>query len=117
MSDRRDVRTTCPRDCYDACGALVRVEDGRVVHVRGDPAHPVSRGKLCRKCTLAYNGVFLDPAARLTQPLVRRGRKGERRFEEVSWEDALGVVAERLGALVDEGAGESITYSHYTGSF
>lgn len=61
--DEQYVRTTCPRDCYDACGALVRVDDaGRIVHVRGDPQHPVSRGRLCHKCTLAYNGVFLDEA-------------------------------------------------------
>jgi anaerobic selenocysteine-containing dehydrogenase len=114
----REIRTTCPRDCYDACGALVRVDaDGGVVHVRGDPAHPVSRGKLCRKCTLAYNGVFLDPDARLTRPLLRRGPKGEGRFEAVSWEDALGVVGERLSTLVREDGGETITYSHYTGSF
>jgi anaerobic selenocysteine-containing dehydrogenase len=116
MSDRRDVRTTCPRDCYDACGALVRVEDGRVVHVRGDPDHPVSRGKLCRKCTLAYNGVFLDPAARLTDPLVRRGPKGAGDFEPVSWEEALELVASRLGAIAAED-GARIVYSHYTGSF
>ena len=78
-----DVRTTCPRDCYDACGALVRVDGGRIVHVRGDPEHPVSRGKLCRKCALAYNGAFLDSAARVTRPLVRRGPKGAGRFEAV----------------------------------
>ena len=55
------VRTTCPRDCYDACGVLVAVEDGRIKHVRGDPAHHVARGKLCRKCSIGYNGAFLDP--------------------------------------------------------
>jgi anaerobic selenocysteine-containing dehydrogenase len=116
MSDRHDVRTTCPRDCYDACGALVRVEEGRIVHVRGDPDHPVSRGKLCRKCTLAYNGVFLDPAARVTEPLVRRGPKGAGEFETVSWEEALDLIASRLGAIAaDDGA--RILYSHYTGSF
>jgi len=86
------------------------------VHVRGDPDHPVSRGKLCRKCTLAYNGVFLDPAARLTDPLVRRGPKGAGRFDPVSWEEALELVASRLGAIAaDDGA--RIVYSHYTGSF
>ncbi|HWF75492.1 MAG TPA: molybdopterin-dependent oxidoreductase [Solirubrobacteraceae bacterium] len=116
MSDQHDVRTTCPRDCYDACGALVRVKDGRVVHVRGDPDHPVSRGKLCRKCTLAYNGVFLDPTARLTDPLVRRGPKGGGRFDAVSWEEALELVASRLGAIAAED-GARIIYSHYTGSF
>jgi anaerobic selenocysteine-containing dehydrogenase len=112
-----DVRTTCPRDCYDACGALVRVDGGRIVHVRGDPDHPVSRGKLCRKCALAYNGAFLDPAARVTRPLVRRGPKGAGRFEAVDWDEALGVVAERLGAIEREHGGQAITYSHYTGTF
>ena len=112
-----DVRTTCPRDCYDACGALVRVADGRVVHVRGDPEHPVSRGKLCQKCTMAYNGVFLDASARVTQPLVRRGHKAARRFEAVTWEHALGLIAERLGAVRREHGGEAITYTHYTGTF
>ncbi len=111
-----DVRTTCPRDCYDACGALVRVADGRVVHVRGDPDHPVSRGKLCRKCTLAYNGVFLDPEARLTAPLVRSGPKGSGQFDAVSWEQALELVAARLGSIAARDP-RRITYSHYTGSF
>jgi anaerobic selenocysteine-containing dehydrogenase len=111
-----ELRTTCPRDCYDACGALVRVTGGRIVHVRGDPEHPVSRGKLCRKCTLAYNGAFLDPGARLTEPLVRRGPKGSGEFEAVSWEEALGTVAGRLGQIAADDP-RRIVYSHYTGSF
>jgi len=115
--EQHDVRTTCPRDCYDACGALVRVSDGRITHVRGDPDHPVSRGKLCRKCTLAYNGVFLDPAARVTAPLVRRGTKGAGQFDEVSWDEALALVAEKLGGVVSEHGGAAITYVHYTGTF
>ena len=116
----QDVRTTCPRDCYDACGALVRVDQtnppAQIVHVRGDPDHPVSRGKLCRKCTLAYNGVFLDPASRLATPLVRSGPKGSRAFEAVSWDEATGLVAERLNAIREDDPAR-IVYSHYTGSF
>lgn len=115
--EQRDVRTTCPRDCYDACGALVRVMDGRITHVRGDPDHPVSRGKLCRKCTLAYNDVFLDPAARLTVPLVRSGPKGAGSFDAVSWQEALELVAGRLGEVARDYGGEAITYAHYTGTF
>ena len=112
-----DIRTTCPRDCYDACGALVRVSDGRIVHVRGDPEHPVSRGRLCQKCTMAYNGVFLDADARVTRPLVRTGSKRDSRFEPVTWEAALALVAERLGAIRRDHGGASITYTHYTGTF
>ena len=90
------VRTTCPRDCYDACGVLVAVENGRIKHVRGDPDHHVSRGKLCRKCSIGYNGAYLDPELRLTTPLRRVGPKGERQFEEIGWPEAIAGVAGRL---------------------
>ena len=84
------MRTTCPRDCYDACGVLVSVREGVIRHVRGDPDHHVSRGRLCLKCSIAYNGVLRDPEARLTRPLRRLGPKGSGRFQPVSWDEALG---------------------------
>ncbi|HWB56613.1 MAG TPA: molybdopterin-dependent oxidoreductase [Gaiellaceae bacterium] len=111
------VLTTCPRDCYDACGILVVKRDGAIRHVRGDPDHPVSRGRLCRKCSIGYNGAFLDPAARLTRPLRRVGAKGESRFEPVSWDDALGGIAERLHGIEDEAGAHTILNAHYTGTF
>jgi anaerobic selenocysteine-containing dehydrogenase len=109
------LRTTCPRDCYDACGIEVLRRDGDV-RVRGDRTHPVSRGKLCRKCTLAYNGVFLDPQARLTTPLRRTGPKGSGSFAPLSWDDALALVAARLGDAVDRAGAPSILDAHYTGT-
>ena len=85
--------------------------------VRGDPDHPVSRGKLCRKCTLGYNGAFLDPAARLTTPLRRVGAEGHRAFEAIcgtrrwrSSPSACGAIAASLGP-------EAILNAHYTGTF
>src|SRR5579872_7178608 len=92
----RLVLTTCPRDCYDACGIVVAVRDGVVRHVRGDPRHTVSRGRLCQKCSIGYNGSFLDPGMRLTTPLRRVGTKGEGLFEPVSWDEALAGIAGRL---------------------
>jgi anaerobic selenocysteine-containing dehydrogenase len=115
--DRSVLRTTCPRDCYDACGILVVKRPGERTQVRGDPDHPVSRGKLCRKCSIAYNGVFLDAAARLTTPLIRTGPKGTSSFREATWDEALQLVADRLGAVVAEHGGEAVTYAHYTGTF
>ena len=73
---RTTIRTTCPRDCYDACGMKVVIEDGRVRKVGGDRDHMVSRGKLCPKCALAYNGAWIDPTQRITRPLRRAGAKG-----------------------------------------
>ena len=89
------------------------MRDGRIRHVRGDRAHPVSRGRLCRKCATAYNGVILDAQARLTTPLRRNGPKGAGAFVAVSWEEALAEIAERLRAI----PGESVLNAHYTGTF
>ena len=110
------IKTTCPRDCYDACGIVVVRRPGHAPQVRGDVDHPVSQGKLCRKCTIAYNGVFLDNSARLTTPLIRTGPKGSGLFREASWDEALAYVAERLGQVVSDKGGGAITYAHYTGT-
>jgi anaerobic selenocysteine-containing dehydrogenase len=111
------VLTTCPRDCYDACGIAVVRRGGAIHHVRGDPGHPVSRGKLCRKCSIGYNGAFLDPDARLTRPLRRVGAKGDGQFEPASWDDALEEIAERLGRIEATAGGHTILNAHYTGTF
>jgi anaerobic selenocysteine-containing dehydrogenase len=110
------IRTTCPRDCYDACGIVVNVRDGAVRSVRGDPDHPVSRGKLCRKCSIGYNGVFLDPGARLTTPLRRVGPKGAGGFAPVGWDDALAEIGSRWRAICDGPGAHTILNAHYTGT-
>jgi anaerobic selenocysteine-containing dehydrogenase len=109
------IRTTCPRDCYDACGIVVSARDGVIRKVGGDPLHGVARGGLCGKCALAYNGVWLDPAARLTTPLRRIGTKGEGRFAPASWDEALGDIAQRLNAIRAQ-APARILHTHYTGT-
>ncbi len=111
------VRTTCPRDCYDACGIQVVRRGGVILTVRGDPAHPHNRGTLCGKCTLAYNGAWRDPDARLLHPLKRTGPKGSGQFEAVSWDEALAAIAGRLTAILDESGGASVVQTHYTGTF
>jgi anaerobic selenocysteine-containing dehydrogenase len=111
------VLTTCPRDCYDACGIAVVKRGGVIANVRGDPAHEVARGKLCAKCSIGYNGAWRDPAARIATPLRRVGRKGDGRFEPVSWDAALGEVATHLRPLLEEGRAETIFDAHYTGTF
>ena len=118
MTDlEQEIRTTCPRDCYDACGVVVLPRPGRPPLVRGDKADPVSRGKLCRKCSAAYNGVLLDAEARLSRPMRRTGPKGDGCFEAVSWEEATSEIADRLGAIVAESGGSSVLNAHYTGTF
>ncbi len=84
------VRTTCPRDCPDACGILATVSDGRVTELRGDPAHPVTRGFLCFRTSRYLE--LQDSPARLTAPLLRRG--GD--LVPVTMPEALDHVAAQL---------------------
>lgn len=111
------IRTTCPRDCYDACGIIVVKTGGVIDRVKGDPDHPVARGTLCPKCTLAYNAEWRDPEARMTQPLRRVGPKGEGRFAPIPWDEALDMIAGRLRPILAEAGGETIIQTHYTGTF
>jgi anaerobic selenocysteine-containing dehydrogenase len=110
------ILTTCPRDCYDSCGIRVVVKNGTIDRVTGDPNHPANRGSLCGKCTLAYNGVWRDPKARLQKPLKRTGPKGSGTFEEVSWDEALSDIAVRLNGLIAKDRAKDILTAHYTGT-
>lgn len=108
--------TACPRDCYDTCGISVIKRDGVVTAVRGNPAHPVSRGTLCGKCSTAYNREWRDPNRRLLQPLRRVSPKIEGRFEAISWDTAIAEIAERLQRIVASHGAPSILNAHYTGT-
>ena len=114
--EKEVLKTTCPRDCYDACGIVAIKRGGAVTRVLGDPDHPVSRGALCGKCALAYNGVFRDPEARLLRPLRRTGAKGEGRFEPVAWDEAIEDIAAHFKAVAEGGGADRIVHAHYTGT-
>jgi anaerobic selenocysteine-containing dehydrogenase len=95
---------------------MVVKHNGVIHHVRGAPHHPVSRGKLCAKCSIGYNREWRDPQARLTRPLRRVGPKGEGRFEPVSWNTALTAIADRLKQIVATTGPQTIINTHYTGT-
>ncbi|HEU4418713.1 MAG TPA: molybdopterin-dependent oxidoreductase [Planctomycetota bacterium] len=84
------LRTTCNRDCPDACGVLATVEGGVVTSLRGDPDHPVTRGFLCFRTSRFPE--LQSSTHRVTQPLVRRGAS----LEPASWEEALDLIAGKL---------------------
>jgi anaerobic selenocysteine-containing dehydrogenase len=106
------VRGACPHDCPDTCATLVTVADGRAVRIAGDPTHPVTQGFLCAKVNRYLERTYHPD--RLLHPLRRVGPKGAGRFERVSWDDALGEVAERLGAICrsTDGAQAILPYSY-----
>jgi anaerobic selenocysteine-containing dehydrogenase len=110
------IKSNCPRDCYDGCGVLVHLEDGKQPRVTGDPDHPVSRGKLCDKCGISYNGVWQDENARLLTPLRRTGPKGSGQFEPISWDNALSTIAQKFNGIINEKGAEAILGMQYSGT-
>ena len=110
------IKTNCPRDCYDGCGIVARIEAGQPVKIAGDAEHPVSRGKLCAKCGTAYNGLLQDESARLHRPLRRVGPKGSGRFEPIAWDEALDEIAARFNDTIEKHGAESILTMKYSGT-
>src|SRR4051794_41962464 len=103
---RMDVHGACPLDCPDTCSWIVTVEDGRATRMRGNRDHPFTRGALCAKVNHYLE--HTQAADRLLHPLRRVGRKGEGRFERISWDEALHEIAERLLAGRDEDGGGAV---------
>jgi anaerobic selenocysteine-containing dehydrogenase len=94
------VHGTCHHDCPDSCGWHVSVRDGVAVQMRGNPTHPFSAGELCPKVNRFLDRVYSPE--RITTPLRRVGRKGEGRFEPITWDHALADIGDRLGSIIDQ---------------
>ena len=110
------VKTTCGY-CSVGCGMLIGVKDGKAVAARGNPDHPVNRGKLCPKGLSEHH--ILDAPGRATQPLLRKNGK----LEPVSWDEALETMIERIGTIQAKhgfnslgvvGTGQLLTEEFYT---
>src|SRR5512139_3707750 len=111
---RRRLKVVCPHDCPDTCVMTVDVEDGRAVAIGGDPDHRFTRGFLCAKVNRYLERVYSPD--RLLHPMRRVGRKGEGRFERVSWDEALDVVARRLKEIAQAHGPQAILPYSYAGN-
>src|SRR5579875_4085340 len=120
----RTVHAVCSHDCPDSCGVLVTIdESGRATRLRGDPAHPVTRGFLCGKVAKYLDRVYAPD--RLLYPMRRRPGipKGSlphsheaESFERISWDEALDTIAARLNEISREYGPESILPYSYAGT-
>jgi formate dehydrogenase major subunit len=95
ISRTTETRSTCPY-CSVSCGVIIHtLGDGAknvsksVVHVEGDPDHPINRGTLCPKGAALKDDI--QHKGRLLKPLLRR--PGSDKFEEISWDEAIPRLA------------------------
>jgi formate dehydrogenase major subunit len=91
----KETRSTCPY-CSVSCGVIIHtLGDGaknavpQVVHVEGDPDHPINRGTLCPKGASLEQDILNE--RRLTRPQVRR--PGSDHWEDIGWDEAIGDIA------------------------
>jgi anaerobic selenocysteine-containing dehydrogenase len=95
-----EVRQTTCYMCACRCGINVHLKSGKVSYIEGNRAHPVNKGVLCAKGASGIQQV--NAPSRLRAPLKRVGPRGSGAFEEISWDEALGIATEWLGPLRDK---------------
>lgn len=101
------VATNCEM-CFWRCGVLAKVQDGKVTRLEGNPQHPLTQGRLCARGNAGHFTLY-DPD-RLKRPQLRVGERGEGRFRDVSWEEALDWLAARLTELKQKYGPESVAF-------
>jgi len=106
--------SACPLDCPDLCGLDVTVDNGRVVRVDGDRRGPLTDGFICGKVRKIADHLYGPD--RLLHPMVRAGAKGSGQWRQVSWDDALALIADRFATIIARSGGEAILPFHYGGS-
>src|SRR5580692_1567015 len=97
-NDRTTRHSVCALDCPDACSLLIDVDGtGRGSKLRGNPAHPVTRGFLCGKVARYLEREYSP--VRLLHPLRRTGAKGRGSFSPITWDEALQEIAGKLQSI------------------
>lgn len=104
----RIVRTVCDR-CHCQCGVLVHARDEKAIKIEGDPNHPINEGTMCAKGLAALQTVYHPD--RIIYPMKRAGQRGEGKWQRISWDEALNMVATRFKEVMEKYGPESITWS------
>jgi anaerobic selenocysteine-containing dehydrogenase len=110
----RTHKVVCPHDCPDTCVMTVTVDGDRAVDLGGDPDHRFTQGFLCAKVNHYLERVYSPD--RILHPLKRVGRKGEGRFEPISWDEALDTIADRFRAISAADGPQAILPYSYAGN-
>ena len=106
--------STCT-ECSAGCGVHVRVREGRPVKLEGNPEHPINKGALCARGQAGLQGLY-NPG-RVRAPMVKQGAT----WKEISWDDAIAMLAQKVGAAsgklaIISGAGRG-TFSSFLGDW
>lgn len=94
--------------CFNGCGVIVETEKGKPVSLRGDPEHPLSKGKLCRRGRTALE--LLNHPDRLRLPQRRTGPRGSGAWTEIGWDEALDAAVQGLTSIARKQGAEAVAF-------
>jgi anaerobic selenocysteine-containing dehydrogenase len=106
------IKSTCGH-CQTGCGVLISREGDQIVSITGDPDSPVNRGVLCSKGLASLD--YLYHPDRLHHPLKRVGERGGGRWQRISWDEALDLIAEEFIKTKTASGAEGVVFMR--GSF
>jgi anaerobic selenocysteine-containing dehydrogenase len=95
--------------CPAGCGIIVRTREHKANKIEGNPLHPVNRGALCARGQAGLE-VLYNPD-RIKAPMKRVGERGEGKWEEISWDEAIKMIAAKLSEIKAEGRANRIVFA------
>ena len=103
----RKVRTYCPSPCVLSCGMFAYVKDGRIVKIEPAPIGGKGDEYICAKGLACLQGLIYHPD-RLKYPLKRVGKRGEGKWQRISWDEALDLIAHGFKEIRDQYGAKAI---------
>jgi anaerobic selenocysteine-containing dehydrogenase len=98
--------------CPGGCGISVRKVDNRAIKIEGKPGHPINDGSIC---ILGLSGLqMLYGPTRVKSPMKRIGERGQGKWQQISWDEAVAILTEKLTDI--RGKGEAHTVAAISGS-
>ncbi|MCX6012181.1 MAG: molybdopterin-dependent oxidoreductase, partial [Chloroflexi bacterium] len=102
------IRTVC--NLCTGCSILVHLKDGKVIKTEGDPQSHINKGLICDRGLASAE--YLYHPDRLKYPLKRVGKRGEGKWQQVSWDEALEQISQSLNTLKEKYGAESVAFVH-----
>ena len=101
------VKSSCDI-CSSGCGVLIHMWNGQVVEIEGDPNSPINKGAICTKGSASLE--YLYSPYRLRHPLKRGGIRGEGKWQQISWDEALSTIAKEINQAKKKYGAESVAF-------
>jgi anaerobic selenocysteine-containing dehydrogenase len=95
--------------CPAGCGIIVRTREHKANKIEGNPLHPVNRGALCARGQAGLE-VLYNPD-RIKGPMKRVGERGEGKWEEISWDEAIKTLADKLREIKAQGQANKVAFA------